>query len=150
MSSEFKPDGHWIEAPRLWDEIDPERIVGGRQLWDHVMEAIDRLPAGQRAVIILRDIEGCEAEEACTLLGITAENQRVLLHRARGRIRQTIDARDRNAARRCGSGIAATRRRCHRRATTALGSWRSGHGPAGAWLLTRAWCNLGSTAKCVG
>ena len=91
MPSEFKPDGHWIDAPRLWDEIDPERIVAGRQLWDHVMEAIDRLPAGQRAVIILRDIEGCEAEEACTLLGITAENQRVLLHRARGRIRQTID-----------------------------------------------------------
>ena len=89
--SEFKPDGHWIEAPRLWDEIDPERIVGGRQLWDHVVEAIDRLPAGQRAVIILRDIEGCEAEEACTLLDISAENQRVLLHRARGRIRRTID-----------------------------------------------------------
>ena len=90
--SEFKPDGHWVEAPRLWEQIDPERIVAGRQLWDHVMEAIDRLPAGQRAVIILRDIEGCEAEEACTLLGLTAENQRVLLHRARGRIRQTIDA----------------------------------------------------------
>ena len=71
-SSEFKPDGHWIEAPRLWDELDPERIVGGRQLWDHVMEAIERLPAGQRAVIILRDMEGCDAEEACTLLGITA------------------------------------------------------------------------------
>ena len=90
--SEFKPDGHWIEAPRLWDEINPERIVGGRQLWDHVMEAIDHLSAGQRAVIILRDIEGCEAEEACTLLGITAENQRVLLHRARGRVRQAIDS----------------------------------------------------------
>jgi RNA polymerase sigma-70 factor (ECF subfamily) len=90
--SEFKPDGHWIEAPRLWDEISPERIVGGRQLWDHVMEAIDRLPAGQRAVVILRDMEGCDAEEACTLLGLTAENQRVLLHRARGRIRQAIDA----------------------------------------------------------
>jgi RNA polymerase sigma-70 factor (ECF subfamily) len=90
--SEFKPDGHWVEAPRLWDQIDPERIVAGRQLWDHVMAAIDRLPGGQRAVIILRDIEGCEAEEACTLLGLTAENQRVLLHRARGRVRQTIDA----------------------------------------------------------
>jgi RNA polymerase sigma-70 factor, ECF subfamily len=90
-AAEFKPDGHWIEAPRLWDEIDPERVVGGRQLWDHVMEAIDRLPNGQRAVIILRDIEGCEAEEACRLLDISAENQRVLLHRARGRIRQTID-----------------------------------------------------------
>jgi RNA polymerase sigma-70 factor (ECF subfamily) len=91
-SAEFQPDGHWREAPRLWDELNPERIVSGRQLWDHVMEAIERLPSGQRAVIILRDMEGCEAEEACTLLGITAENQRVLLHRARGRIRQSIDA----------------------------------------------------------
>ena len=90
-ATEFKPDGHWIEAPRLWDDISPERIVGGRQLWDHVLEAIERLPAGQRAVIILRDMEGCEAEEACTLLNITAENQRVLLHRARGRIRQVVD-----------------------------------------------------------
>jgi len=90
-SSEFKPDGHWIQTPRLWDEISPERIVGGRQLRDYVMAAIERLPPGQRAVIILRDLEGCDAEEACTLLGITAENQRVLLHRARGRIRRAID-----------------------------------------------------------
>jgi RNA polymerase sigma-70 factor, ECF subfamily len=90
--TEFKPDGHWLEIPSLWDELNPERIVGGRQLWDHVTSAIDRLPAGQRAVNILRDMEGREAEEACTLLGISAENQRVLLHRARGRIRQTIDA----------------------------------------------------------
>jgi RNA polymerase sigma-70 factor (ECF subfamily) len=90
--TEFKPDGHWLEIPSLWDELNPERIVGGRQLWDHVTSAIERLPAGQRAVIILRDMEGREAEEACTLLGISAENQRVLLHRARGRIRQTIDA----------------------------------------------------------
>jgi RNA polymerase sigma-70 factor, ECF subfamily len=90
-NSEFKPDGHWIEAPRLWDEISPERIVGGQELRDHVMAAIDRLPAGQRAVIILRDLEGCDADEACTLLGVTAENQRVLLHRARSRVRQAID-----------------------------------------------------------
>lgn len=89
--SEFKPDGHWVEAPRLWDELDPERIIGGRQLWHHVMEAIERLPSGQRAVITLRDMEGCEAEEVCALLEISAENQRVLLHRARGRVRQTID-----------------------------------------------------------
>jgi RNA polymerase sigma-70 factor, ECF subfamily len=91
-AAECKPDGHWIESPRLWDELDPERIVGGRQLWDHVMEALDRLPGGQRAVIILRDMEGRGAEEACMLLGISPENQRVLLHRARGRIRQAIDA----------------------------------------------------------
>ena len=90
--SAFKPDGHWVEAPRLWDELDPERIVGGRQLWNHVMDVIERLPAGQRAVITMRDMEGCEAEEVCSLLEISAENQRVLLHRARGRVRQSIDA----------------------------------------------------------
>jgi RNA polymerase sigma-70 factor (ECF subfamily) len=90
--SAFQPDGHWVEAPRLWDEVSPERIVGGRQLWDHVLQAIERLPAAQRAVLILRDIEQCEAEEACALLEISAENQRVLLHRARGRIRATIDS----------------------------------------------------------
>lgn len=106
---EFKPDGHWREAPRLWDELDPERIVGGRQIWDHVMEAIEKLPAGQRAVIILRDMEGCEAEEACSLLGISAENQRVLLHRARGRIRQTIDTIT-AAPRPAGASLPAARR----------------------------------------
>jgi hypothetical protein len=90
--TEFKPDGHWVEAPKLWDELNPERIVGGRQLWDRVQAAIDRLPAGQRAVILLRDVEGRDAEETCAVLEISAENQRVLLHRARGRIRQEIDA----------------------------------------------------------
>jgi RNA polymerase sigma-70 factor (ECF subfamily) len=89
--SEFRPDGHWVEAPKLWDELNPERIVGGRQLWDHVQGVIDALPAGQRAVILLRDMEGRDAEETCALLDISAENQRVLLHRARGRIRREID-----------------------------------------------------------
>ncbi len=88
----FQPDGHWREAPRLWDELDPERIVAGRQLWDHVQAVIESLPPGQRAVIILRDMEARSAEEACTLLGISSENQRVLLHRARGRVRRTINS----------------------------------------------------------
>jgi len=90
--SAFKPDGHWADVPRLWDELDPERIVGGKQLWDLVQEAIDLLPSGQRAVILLRDMEGRDAAETCELLGISAENQRVLLHRARCRIRARIDA----------------------------------------------------------
>jgi len=89
--SAFQPDGHWVEAPKLWDEVSPERIVGGRQLWEHVEEAIERLPTAQRAVLILRDIEERAAEEACALLNISAENQRVLLHRARGRIRAVVD-----------------------------------------------------------
>ena len=89
---EFRPDGHWREVPRLWDELSPERIVGGRQLWDHVTEAIERLPAGQRAVIILRDIDGRDAEETCERMGLTDGNQRVLLHRARTRVRAALDA----------------------------------------------------------
>src|SRR5580704_7646457 len=116
--TEFKPDGHWVEAPRLWDELNPERIVGGRQLWDHVMETIERMPAGQRAVIILRDLEGCEAEETCTLLDISAENQRVLLHRARGRVRQTIDRL--TGAPQSAPVAAAARRRAGSAGETAL------------------------------
>jgi RNA polymerase sigma-70 factor (ECF subfamily) len=87
----FQPDGHWIEIPALWDVLDPERLFGGRQLWEHVQEAIDRLPAGQKATIILRDVENRSAEEACEILGVSSENQRVLLHRARGRVRASID-----------------------------------------------------------
>ena len=88
---QFRPNGHWAEAPRLWDELDPERVVAGRQLWEHARAVIERLPAGQRAVILLRDTEGRDAGETCALLDISAENQRVLLHRARCRIRQEID-----------------------------------------------------------
>ena len=87
----FVADGHWTEPPKLWDELDPERLVGGKQLWAHVQDAIEGLPSGQRAVIILRDIEGQSAEEACALLQISPENQRVLLHRARGRVRRSIE-----------------------------------------------------------
>jgi RNA polymerase sigma-70 factor, ECF subfamily len=92
----FKPDGHWIDELRLWDDISPERIVGGRQLWDLVQEIIEQLPRGQRAVLLLR-IEGQTAEEACELLKITAENQRILLHRARSRVRRAVDAATRDA-----------------------------------------------------
>ena len=90
-ASAFHTDGHWAEAPRLWDELDPERIVAGRQLWDHVQQAIETLPAGQKAVIILRDMEDRPGDEICALLQITPENQRVLLHRARARIRAAIE-----------------------------------------------------------
>ena len=90
-ASAFRDNGHWAEAPRLWDVLDPERVVSGRQLWDHVQEVIQALPPGQKAVIILRDMEDRPGDEICALLQITPENQRVLLHRARARIRAAID-----------------------------------------------------------
>ena len=111
-SGAFKEDGHWQELPALWDVLDPERLISGRQLWQHVLEAIERLPAGQKAVIILRDIENRSAEEACELLSVSSENQRVLLHRARGRVRAAIDAlvADPQVTARPGRTTAAPRR----------------------------------------
>jgi RNA polymerase sigma-70 factor, ECF subfamily len=88
----FRADGHWTELPALWDELDPERQVGGRQLWEIVHEVIQLLPDAQKAAIVMRDIEGQSGEDVCALLGVSAENQRVLLHRARGKVRAAIDA----------------------------------------------------------
>jgi RNA polymerase sigma-70 factor (ECF subfamily) len=88
----FKPDGHWAEPPAVWDVLDPERIVAGRELLAHIRAAIDALPEGQRAVVVLRDVEGLEADEICRLLEITPVHQRLLLHRARAKLRATIEA----------------------------------------------------------
>jgi len=90
-ASEFRTDGHWVEAPVLWDVLDPERVIAGRQLWQHVLDVIETLPAGQKTILVMRDMEGQSAEDACELLGISPENQRVMLHRARGRVRKAID-----------------------------------------------------------
>ena len=82
--------GHWATAPQRWSDIPAERLVDAetRKLLD---EAIRALPQGQREVITLRDLEGWTAEETCELLAINAGNQRVLLHRARGRVRAALD-----------------------------------------------------------
>ncbi|MFT3765697.1 MAG: sigma-70 family RNA polymerase sigma factor [Minicystis sp.] len=80
--------GHWAQPPgRMPDE----------QLQDHqvralIQRAIDDLPPLQRRVILLRDVEGVSAEEACAVLEITEANQRVLLHRARAKVRVAVEA----------------------------------------------------------
>jgi RNA polymerase sigma-70 factor, ECF subfamily len=56
-----------------------------------VEEAIDRLPPAQRAVISLRDIEGWSSDETRNALGVSETNQRVLLHRARSKVRQALE-----------------------------------------------------------
>ena len=56
-----------------------------------IQKAIDTLPLGQREVITLRDIEGCTSDEACNLLSISEANQRVLLHRARCKVRRELE-----------------------------------------------------------
>ena len=116
----FKADGHWVETPALWDDLSPERVVAGQQLWRHVTAVIDSLPAGQKAVITLRDLEGQDAETVCELLGISPENQRVLLHRARGRVRLAIDRLLRGPA---GRGGGATPGGPHRAWLARIIAW---------------------------
>ena len=82
--------GNWVSFPRSWDEIPEERMLS-QETRAHIQVAINGLPPGQREVITLRDIEGCSSEETCSLLGVSAANQRVLLHRARSRVRRALE-----------------------------------------------------------
>jgi RNA polymerase sigma-70 factor (ECF subfamily) len=83
--------GRWASPVQSWDEI-PELQVLSDELRELVTAAIDQLPATQKTVISLRDIEGWSASEVCTLLGLSEANQRVLLHRARSRVRRELEA----------------------------------------------------------
>jgi RNA polymerase sigma-70 factor (ECF subfamily) len=82
--------GHWASAPRPWSG-DPEARLLSNETGTYIRQAVDRLPSSQRAVIILRDVQGFESEEVCELLGLTATNQRVLLHRARSKVRGALE-----------------------------------------------------------
>jgi RNA polymerase sigma-70 factor (ECF subfamily) len=82
--------GHWASPPARWDEV-PEEHLTGRETLDALQTAIAGLPPAQRQVIVLRDVEGWDAEEVCDLLGLSEGNQRVLLHRARSKVRQALE-----------------------------------------------------------
>lgn len=79
--------GHWAAPPRAVPE---ERLLAA-EARERVESAIAALPPNQRAVITLRDVEGFGAEEACSVLGISETNQRVLLHRARSKVRAALE-----------------------------------------------------------
>jgi RNA polymerase sigma-70 factor (ECF subfamily) len=87
----FGPAGAWDDPPVPWSEEDPERLAQGVETRAAIEAAIAELPDAQRAVITLRDIDGLETDEICNLLAITVTNQRVLLHRARAKVRQALE-----------------------------------------------------------
>ena len=80
--------GHWAAPPRPWE--DPERRLASLEAREHLRAAISALPPAQQAVLTLRDVEGLEAEDVCGLLNVSAGNQRVILHRARARVRADL------------------------------------------------------------
>jgi RNA polymerase sigma-70 factor, ECF subfamily len=82
--------GHWRAYPADWRRL-PEDRLAERETLRAAVEAIAQLPAAQRAVITMRDVQGCPAEEVCDVLGVSDGNQRVLLHRARSRVRAALE-----------------------------------------------------------
>ena len=82
--------GHWVSRPRDWDALPEERMIA-QETRDQIQQAIDALPDSQREVITLRDVEGWSSEEVCNVLEITETNQRVLLHRARSKVRRALE-----------------------------------------------------------
>ena len=77
----------WAVPPRAWPE---ERLLS-RETVERVREAIAKLPPAQQTVLGLRDVEGLSAEEVTAALDISAGNERVLLHRARSRVRRELE-----------------------------------------------------------
>jgi RNA polymerase sigma-70 factor (ECF subfamily) len=82
--------GHWATPPRPWE--DPERRVRSLEVRERLRACIAELPAQQQAVLTLRDVEGLSSDEVCELLALSPGNQRVLLHRARSRLRASLES----------------------------------------------------------
>lgn len=87
----FDRDGSWSYPPVHWvDEV--EDRVRAERLTKSIRIAIDQLPSLQRDVVTLRDVQGMTSIDACEILGLTQGHQRVLLHRARSRLRNVLEA----------------------------------------------------------
>ncbi len=83
--------GHWVSAPRDWMAIPEDRLLSA-EARAVIAQAIAALPPAQREVITLRDVDGLSADEVCEALAISQGNQRVLLHRARAKVRRALAA----------------------------------------------------------
>ena len=90
LSADHRWPGGWVSFPASWEEIPEERILS-QETSACINRAIEALPPNQREIITLRDIEGWTSEETCAFLGISEVNQRVLLHRARSKVRRVLE-----------------------------------------------------------
>ncbi len=82
--------GHWATPPRRWDGDAEERLLAS-EAQSLIDATIAELPLAQREVITLRDLSQFSSVQVCDLLGVTEANQRVLLHRARSKVRAALE-----------------------------------------------------------
>jgi RNA polymerase sigma-70 factor, ECF subfamily len=93
----FLPDddpdwpGHWAREPLAWEQLPPERLEADETI-ERIRAAIDALPEIHGQVITLRDVEGWTSAEVCDLLELSPANQRVVLHRARAKVRSALES----------------------------------------------------------
>jgi RNA polymerase sigma-70 factor, ECF subfamily len=88
--SRFDALGAWNSPPEHWSEA-VENRVGAAALRDQILATLAQMPVRQRAVVMLRDVDGLASEEVCAVLELTPANERVLLHRGRSRLRQALE-----------------------------------------------------------
>jgi RNA polymerase sigma-70 factor (ECF subfamily) len=91
----FLPQGerwasYWASTPRRFDELPESRLLSGETV-GIAQAAIEELPEVQRAVITMRDVAGFSSEDVCDALELSEGNQRVLLHRARTKVRRALE-----------------------------------------------------------
>ena len=89
-SDDSEHPGGWTSQPQQWD-MTPEQLLLSQECRIFIEEAIASLPELQKEVITLRDVQGWDNEEICAVLGISEANCRVLLHRARSKMRQALE-----------------------------------------------------------
>src|SRR5262249_57052767 len=89
QSADAPPPGGGAMAPTAWPTPE-ERLLWG-ETRDRILEAIKELPPQQREVVTLRDVEGWSSKDVCNALEISESNQRVLLHRARSKVRAALE-----------------------------------------------------------
>jgi RNA polymerase sigma-70 factor (ECF subfamily) len=89
--SRFTAAGMWADPPHAWTDDTPERVLDRAQAIEEIQRALAEMPAVQRAVLTLRDLQGLESVEVCNVLELSESNQRVLLHRARSRVRRALE-----------------------------------------------------------
>src|SRR3954453_807197 len=90
MGPDGRYPGGWAAFPRDWSTVPDARLLSHETL-DMIRGAIHELPRRQQEVILLRDVEGWSSEEVCCALRLTEVNQRVLLHRARSKVRTALE-----------------------------------------------------------
>ena len=89
--SRFNAAGMWTDPPDAWTDDTPERVLDRAEAVKEIQRTFAEMPAMQRAVLTLRDVQGLDSGEVCNVLELSESNQRVLLHRARSRVRRALE-----------------------------------------------------------